>query len=107
MPGVVDTSGLRRHLARELRRLREDQAGLSVEHAARKVGWKRDMLWLVECGDILPYPQDVTALCEIYDADAHMTGCLVAIARHTRNPLPLAPDPFDPRTLERAAAACW
>ncbi|WP_433445700.1 helix-turn-helix domain-containing protein [Nonomuraea sp. CA-141351] len=71
-------------LARELRQLRE-QAGLTAESAADRLGWSRYKVTRIETCKTRPTPLDVAAALNVYDAAASARAALMRLAHEARN----------------------
>ncbi|MEV6984175.1 helix-turn-helix transcriptional regulator [Sphaerisporangium sp. NPDC051017] len=72
-----------RRLARELRRLREQQ-GLTLQEVADGLGWSRAKVSRVETAQIRPHHGDVADLLALYGATSPERDSLVALAREIR-----------------------
>lgn len=80
---MVDVRGpsvRQRRLAAELRRLRE-QAGLTLEDVAERLGKSRATISRLETARTRLKPRDVQQLCELFDTSQAEVDALVALAR--------------------------
>jgi transcriptional regulator with XRE-family HTH domain len=75
----VSNSAIRRRLASELRRLR-DQAGLSGDEVAARLGWSGSKVSRIETHRTGVKPEDLDALLDLYDVDEQRRGQLIALA---------------------------
>ncbi|ASW54904.1 helix-turn-helix transcriptional regulator [Plantactinospora sp. KBS50] len=73
----------RRQLGRYLRAARE-QAGISLEMAARELEVSRATMYRIEGGGTAVRKADVVAMCTHYGVPAEMTTALVALAAETK-----------------------
>ncbi|RZU49506.1 helix-turn-helix protein [Krasilnikovia cinnamomea] len=67
-----------------LKRLRED-AKLSLQGAADALEWSKQRLWRCETGQVSTHPNDVKAMCDLYEAGPELTETLKAVARQTKS----------------------
>src|SRR3954464_11878681 len=72
-----------RQLARELRHLRED-AGMTGEQVAAKVGWEQSKISRMETAKMRITSGEVMELCETYGVDDDNRERLVLLARSAR-----------------------
>ncbi|MDV6012421.1 helix-turn-helix transcriptional regulator [Haloechinothrix sp. LS1_15] len=70
-------------LSATLRRLRKD-AGLSGAEAARRAGLSQPKVSRTETGTFMPTPEQVDALCQVYDAPTEVRKGLVGMAREVQ-----------------------
>jgi transcriptional regulator with XRE-family HTH domain len=75
----VTNSAIRRRLANELRRLR-DQTGLSGDEVAARLGWSGSKVSRIETHRTGVKPEDLDALLDLYDVDEQRRGQLTALA---------------------------
>ncbi len=73
----------RRQLGRELRALREN-AGYTIEAAAKRMELSRSKYGRVEHGMVSVRSLDVQQMCEVFGASAQLTKALVELAKKTR-----------------------
>jgi transcriptional regulator with XRE-family HTH domain len=69
-----------RRLGRELRRLREE-AGLTTNEAAHRLGWSLSKVHRVEGGRIMASETDLIHACDLFGADSYTKGGLIQLAR--------------------------
>ncbi|HEY7484623.1 MAG TPA: helix-turn-helix transcriptional regulator [Streptosporangiaceae bacterium] len=72
-----------RRLARELRRLREDQK-LTLQEVADRLGWSRATVSRLETGQTRPRHGDVADLLDLYGVPSPERDALITLARETR-----------------------
>jgi Domain of unknown function (DUF5753)/Helix-turn-helix domain len=72
-----------RRLARELRRLREDQK-LTLQEVADRLGWSRATVSRLETGQTRPRHGDVADLLDLYGVASPDRDALITLARETR-----------------------
>jgi transcriptional regulator with XRE-family HTH domain len=72
-----------RRLARELRRLREDQK-LTLQEVADRLGWSRATVSRLEKGQTRPRHGDVADLLDLYGVTSPDRDALITLARETR-----------------------
>ncbi|MEV7971080.1 helix-turn-helix transcriptional regulator [Sphaerisporangium sp. NPDC088356] len=72
-----------RRLARELRRLREQQ-GLTLQEVADRLDWSRAKMSRVETTQIRPHHGDVADLLDLYGVSSPERDALVTLAREIR-----------------------
>jgi transcriptional regulator with XRE-family HTH domain len=72
-----------RRLARELRRLREDQK-LTLQEVADRLGWSRATVSRLEKGQTRPRHGDVADLLDLYGLTSPDRDALIKLARETR-----------------------
>jgi transcriptional regulator with XRE-family HTH domain len=72
-----------RRLARELRRLREDQK-LTLQEVADRLGWSRATVSRLEKGQTRPRHGDVADLLDLYGVTSPDRDALIKLARETR-----------------------
>jgi hypothetical protein len=72
-----------RRLARELRRLREDQK-LTLQEVADRLGWSRATVSRLETGQTRPRHGDVADLLDLYGVASPERDALITLARETR-----------------------
>ncbi|WP_089156928.1 helix-turn-helix domain-containing protein [Micromonospora sp. NBS 11-29] len=73
----------RRQLGRALRQLRAE-AGVTLDAAAEALECSRQKVWRIESGLGSVRGVDVRAMCQLYDANAELTGALTALASETK-----------------------
>jgi transcriptional regulator with XRE-family HTH domain len=73
----------RRQLGRYLKQARE-QAGMSLEAAAKDQEWSRATMYRIEGGYAAVRRADVVSMCTSYGVSAEMTAALVALAAETK-----------------------
>ncbi|WFE34144.1 helix-turn-helix transcriptional regulator [Micromonospora sp. WMMD975] len=73
----------RRQLGRALRQLRTE-AGVTLDAAAEALECSRQKVWRIESGLGSARGVDVRAMCQLYDANAELTGALAALASETK-----------------------
>jgi transcriptional regulator with XRE-family HTH domain len=69
-----------RRLARELRRLRE-QEGLTLQDVADRLGWSRATVSRLETGQTRPRPADVADILDLYGVPSPQRDALIALAK--------------------------
>ncbi|SEG55868.1 Helix-turn-helix domain-containing protein [Thermomonospora echinospora] len=69
-----------RRLARELRRLRE-QEGLTLQDVADRLGWSRATVSRLETGQTRPRPGDVADILDLYGVPSPQRDALIALAK--------------------------
>jgi transcriptional regulator with XRE-family HTH domain len=72
-----------RRLARELRRLREDQK-LTLQEVADRLGWSRATVSRLEKGQTRPHHGDVADLLDLYGVPSPDRDAFITLARETR-----------------------
>src|SRR5919197_4853508 len=72
-----------RRLARELRRLREDQQ-LTLQEVADRLGWSRATVSRLETGQTKPRHGDVADLLDLYGVPSPDRDALIALARQAK-----------------------
>jgi transcriptional regulator with XRE-family HTH domain len=72
-----------RRLARELRRLREDQR-LTLQEVADRLGWSRATVSRLETGQTRPRHGDVADLLDLYGVTSPDRDALIALARQAK-----------------------
>jgi transcriptional regulator with XRE-family HTH domain len=72
-----------RRLARELRRLREQQ-GLTLHEVTTRFGWSKSRLSRIETNQLRPHHGDVADLLDLYGATPAEREALIALAREAR-----------------------
>ncbi|MGW4466970.1 helix-turn-helix domain-containing protein [Micromonospora sp. NPDC004704] len=73
----------RRQLGRYLKQARE-QAGITLEAAARDQEWSRATMYRIEGGYAAVRRADVVSMCTAYGVSAKMTEALIALAAETK-----------------------
>jgi transcriptional regulator with XRE-family HTH domain len=73
----------RRQLGRYLRTLR-DEAGITLDGAAKALECSKQKVWRIENGAVPVRALDVKAMCDLYKASPEMSEALVSLARETR-----------------------
>ncbi|WP_030916750.1 helix-turn-helix domain-containing protein [Streptosporangium amethystogenes] len=81
-PTYSPTVRLRR-LARELRKMREEN-GLSPESAAIRLGWSRSKVSRIETGRTRASASDVANVCDLYGAGSSVRAGLIQLAKEVR-----------------------
>ncbi|MEV4375306.1 helix-turn-helix transcriptional regulator [Streptosporangium sp. NPDC049644] len=81
-PTCSPTVRLRR-LARELRKMREEN-GLSPESAAIRLGWSRSKVSRIETGRTRASVSDVASVCDLYGAGSSVRAGLIQLAKEVR-----------------------
>jgi hypothetical protein len=61
-----------------------NQAGLTVQAAARGLEWSETKIWRIETGQTSLRSFDVEVMCRVYRAEAGMTEALMGLARETK-----------------------
>ncbi|MGW5581293.1 helix-turn-helix domain-containing protein [Micromonospora chokoriensis] len=82
----MDDSGStvpRRQLGRYLRELREN-AYVTVTAAAKELEWSAPRIWRYETGQVPMHPNDVAAMCRVYNASPETIETMRALARETK-----------------------
>jgi hypothetical protein len=74
----------RRQLGRHLKQAREE-AGISLEAAAKELEWSRAKMYRVEGGQAPMRTHDVIAMCGVYGVAPGLTDALVAVARESKS----------------------
>jgi transcriptional regulator with XRE-family HTH domain len=69
-----------RRLARELRRLREEQ-GLTLQEVADRLDWSRATVSRLETGQTRPKPNDIADLLDLYGVPSPDRDALIRLAR--------------------------
>ena len=69
-----------RRLARELRRLREEQ-GLTLQEVADRLDWSRATVSRLETGQTRPKPNDIADLLDLYGVPSPARDALINLAR--------------------------
>ncbi|ACY96888.1 MULTISPECIES: helix-turn-helix domain-containing protein [Thermomonospora] len=69
-----------RRLARELRRLREEQR-LTLQDVADRLGWSRATVSRLETGQTRPKPGDVADILDLYGVPSPQRDALIALAK--------------------------
>ncbi|MFD0851636.1 helix-turn-helix domain-containing protein, partial [Actinomadura adrarensis] len=69
-----------RRLARELRRLREEQ-GLTLQEVADRLDWSRATVSRLETGQTRPKPNDIADLLDLYGVPSPQRDALITLAR--------------------------
>ncbi|MFC6018670.1 helix-turn-helix domain-containing protein [Plantactinospora solaniradicis] len=73
----------RRQLGRYLKLAREE-AGISLEPAAKTLEWSRARMYRIERGESTLRSHDVEAMCQLYGVSSSMTDVLLSLARQSK-----------------------
>ncbi|TDC62930.1 XRE family transcriptional regulator [Actinomadura sp. GC306] len=70
-----------RRLARELRKLRDEQ-GLTLQEVADRLGWSRATVSRLETSQTRPKPGDIADILDLYGVPSPDRDALITLARH-------------------------
>ncbi|MCP9966440.1 helix-turn-helix domain-containing protein [Actinomadura madurae] len=91
-----------RRLARELRKLREEQ-GLTLQEVADRLDWSRATVSRLETSQTRPKPGDIADILDLYGVPSPDRDALITLARQAASAAGGRPT----RTSSRAATSRW